>query len=174
MKGVIIQGSSRSKGNTNKIVQYVEERIGFDIVDLSLKNIQPFDYDFKHYEDDFIPLMREIVQNYDTLIFATPVYWYSMSGIMKNFFDRITDCLKIEKEIGHKLRGKRMGMISCGSDAELKQGFTMPFEESAKYLGMHYFGSIHTWIEDDKISVALQKDLNVFMERSIPDILKHS
>ena len=73
---MIIQGSSRSTGNTNKIVHYVEQRTGFDIVDLSLKLIQPFDYDFKNYDDDFIPLMRQIVQNYDTLIFAGLLVFY--------------------------------------------------------------------------------------------------
>ena len=34
-----------------------------------------------------------IIEKYDTLIFATPVYWYSMSGIMKVFFDRKNDNL---------------------------------------------------------------------------------
>ncbi|MCP4458779.1 MAG: NAD(P)H-dependent oxidoreductase [Cytophagales bacterium] len=38
---------------------------------------------------------------------ATPVYWYSMSGIMKVFLDRIYDVLTIEKELGRKLHGKK-------------------------------------------------------------------
>jgi len=49
---------------------------------------------------------------------------------MKTFFDRITDCLKIEKETGRKLRGKAMTMVSCRSDDEIKEGFAMPFRES--------------------------------------------
>ncbi|MET0946404.1 MAG: NAD(P)H-dependent oxidoreductase, partial [Flavobacterium sp.] len=129
LKGVIIQGSSRSNGNTNKIVSFVQKKTCFDVIDLKSKQIGGFDYNFENKEDDFLPLMQEIVNNYDTIIFATPVYWYAMSGIMKNFFDRITDCLKIEKEIGKKLRGKAMGMISCGSDSELAKGFEIPFVE---------------------------------------------
>jgi len=35
-KGVIIQGSSRSNGNTNKIVTFIKEKTGFDIIDLKL------------------------------------------------------------------------------------------------------------------------------------------
>ena len=167
MKGIILQGSSRSAGNTNKIANYVKQRTGFDIVDLSSKNINAFDYDFQNNDDDFIPLMGEIVDNYDIIIFATPVYWYSMSGIMKNFFDRITDCLKVEKEIGYKLRGKRMGMISCGSDSNLVKGFEIPFVESANYLGMYFLGNIHTWIEEDKISDIVQEELNIFIEKNI-------
>jgi multimeric flavodoxin WrbA len=166
-KGVILQGSSRSDGNTNKIVTFIKDKTGFDTIDLKSKHISYFDYDFKNQEDDFIPLMNEIVNNYDIIIFATPVYWYAMSGIMKIFFDRITDCLKVEKEIGRKLRGKTMGMISCGSDSELKEGFEMPFIESANYLGMHYLGSIHTWIENEMISESVQKQLNTFIEENI-------
>ncbi|WP_108868049.1 flavodoxin family protein [Aquimarina aquimarini] len=166
-KGVILQGSSRSSGNTNVIALFIQEKTGFDIIDLKPKNIGPFDYDLKNKDDDFIPLFKEIVDKYDTLIFATPVYWYTMSGIMKNFMDRITDCLKTEKEIGRKLRGKKMGLISCGSDSELKEGFTMPFVESANYLGMSYLGDIHTWLENGVITSSLQHELHIFIEKKI-------
>lgn len=161
-KGVILQGSSKSDGNTNTIALFVKEKTGFNIIDLKPKNIGAFDYDFKNSEDDFIPLMRDIVDNYDTIIFATPVYWYTMSGILKNFIDRITDCLKAEKEIGYKLKGKKMALISCGSDPELKEGFTMPFTETANYLGMEYLGNIHTWIEDGIITKKLKNELDIF------------
>lgn len=160
MKGVIIQGSSRSKGNTHKIASYLQELTGFDIIDLRTKRIGPFDYEFNNHNDDFIPLITEIANTYDTLIFATPVYWYAMSGIMKNFFDRITDCLKTEKETGRKLREKSMAMVSCGSDAHLKEGFEMPFRESAHYLGMAYLGGVHTWIENDEIPEEVKKALH--------------
>lgn len=167
IKGVIIQGSSRSNGNTNKIVSFVQKETGFDLIDLKSKQIKGFDYHFKNMDDDFLPLMKEIVHKYQVIIFATPVYWYAMSGMMKNFFDRITDCLKIEKETGKKLRGKSMGMISCGSDSDLKKGFEMPFVESAHYLGMNYIGSIHTWLENEIISESLKKELHAFIEEKI-------
>ncbi|MBG6132362.1 multimeric flavodoxin WrbA [Aquimarina sp. EL_43] len=167
MRGVILQGSSKSNGNTNKIALFIKERTGFDIIDLKSKNIGPFDYDFKNRDDDFLPTIKEIVENYDTLIFATPVYWYAMSGIMKTFMDRITDCIKIERTTGRKLRGKKMVMISCGSGSELKKGFTMPFIESAHYLGMEYLGDIHTWIEDENIPKQLENDINVFISEKI-------
>jgi len=164
-KGVIIQGSSRSEGNTYKIVSYISDRTKFEIIDLHSKKIGFYDYDSGNINDDFIPLMKHIVNNYDILIFATPVYWYAMSGIMKTFFDRLTDCLKIEKEVGRKLRGKTMGMVSCGSDADLKHGFKMPFIESATYLGMKYLGDIHTWLESGLITEPLQKELDAFSEK---------
>ena len=149
MRGVIIFGSSRSQGNTRKVVDKLLESLDFDLIDLKEKDIGAFDYEFKNQEDDFLPLMKTIVTQYDFLLFATPVYWYSMSGIMKHFFDRFSDCLKIEKDVGRKLRGKTMAMISCGYDKVTVPGFSEPFSATAKYLGMNYFGNLHTWMEDD-------------------------
>jgi multimeric flavodoxin WrbA len=164
-KGVIIQGSAKSLGHTNKIANFVRDNTGFEIIDLKEKNIGHFEYDFRNVDDDFLPLMRSIVVNYQTIVFATPVYWYSMSGIMKDFFDRITDLLKTEKDLGRQLRGKNMALISCGSDSTLQNGFTMPFIESANYLGMNYVGDVHTWIEDEKIPDQLIEKLNDFSSK---------
>ena len=73
-KGVIIQASSRANGNTHRIVSFVKERTGFDSIDLSTKNIGHYDYEFKNSKDDFLPLIKKISEEYEVLIFATPVY----------------------------------------------------------------------------------------------------
>lgn len=44
-----------------------------------------------------------------------------------------------------------MAMISISNHDDLKSGFSMPFAESANYLGMTYLGDIHTYIESDTI-----------------------
>ncbi|WP_430411606.1 flavodoxin family protein [Kordia sp.] len=163
-KGVIILGSANSNGETRKIVSYISDKTNYPIIDLKQKNISEFDYEFKNRNDDFHPLIKEIVDTYDIIIFATPVYWYSMSGIMKTFFDRISDCLKIEKETGRKLRGLEMAVVSCGSDKKLKNGFHMPFIETAKYLGMNYVSDVHCWIEDNDIPISVKNDLNEFVK----------
>ena len=163
-KGVVIQGSARSVGNTNKIVNSLAEKLNFAIVDLNQKNIGQYDYENKNSGDDFLPTIRGIIENYDTIVFATPVYWYSMSGIMKAFFDRITELLKTEKDLGRQLRTKNMAMISCGSDSTLQDGFTMPFYESANYLGMKYLGDVHTWVENDSIPKIVQESIDRFSE----------
>lgn len=166
-KGVIIVGSSRSGGNTGKIASYLADISGFDLIDLKEKNIGAYDYEYQNKEDDFLPLIKEIIDTYETLVFATPVYWYAMSGIMKNFFDRFSDCVRVEKEIGRKFRGKSMAMISCGSGSEPIEGFDMPFIRSAEYLGMNYLGDTHTWIEEDGISNKLKAELNKFTKKKL-------
>jgi multimeric flavodoxin WrbA len=164
-KGIIIQASSKSNGNTSKIVSYLQEQTHFNVIDLKEKNIGHFDYDFNNKADDFNALFKQIVEKYDTIIFATPVYWYSMSGLLKVFFDRISDFLIKEKEFGRLLRGKEMAVLSCSNDNKIINGFENPFKESANYLGMHYNGYVHTWLENDTISNELKTRLNLFSSK---------
>lgn len=148
-------GSSRKNGETKKFVTELIRISGWDFIDLTDFNISHFDYEHLNRNDDFIPLLKRITKNYDVLIFATPVYWYSMSGIMKVFFDRISDLLRIEKDIGRKLRNKYMAVISCSNGDNLEENFWLPFKKSAEYLGMNYIADLHTYqgkIENDKIT----------------------
>ncbi len=162
-KGIIILGSSNSVGETYKNAKYLSIVTGFPLIDLKTKNILPFDYEFKNQHDDYFDLFKNIVNDYDLLIFATPVYWYSMSGIMKIFFDRISDFLKIHKDIGRKLRSKEMAVISSGYDEILKPGFYMPFIETANYLGMKYIADVHCWDENSQENN--EKIINDFVDK---------
>lgn len=164
MKFVIISGSSRSNGNTSKIVHELQHLLEAEVINLHTKNISAFDYEHKNRDDDFLPMMRTLVDS-DTLIFVSPVYWYSMSGTMKIFFDRISDCLKIEKETGRKLRGMNLAVVSVGSDDEVYPGFFMPFEKSAEYLGMNYLAELHTWIEHHEIPEEVMNKLQIFANK---------
>jgi multimeric flavodoxin WrbA len=164
-KILIIQGSSRSGGNTNKIVRLLHKMVEADFLDLKTKNIAPFDYEFNNRDDDFLPTIKNIADNYELIVFATPVYWYSMSGLMKNFFDRISDCLKIEKSTGRKLRGKSMALLICGSEETETPGFDIPFKLSAEYLGMNYLGHVHTWDTGEHISEEVKTRISQFAEK---------
>jgi multimeric flavodoxin WrbA len=159
---VLLQASSRSNGDSRTIINYLNATNQFDIIDLRTKKIGHFDYDFNNVNDDFIGLMAEIIEKYDTLVFVTPVYWYTMSGILKVFFDRFSDLLKTHKELGRKLRGKQMAMLSCSNSNDLKEGFTMPFTESANYLGMYYLGDIHTWVVNGVIPDEVKINIDGF------------
>ena len=149
MKNVVIVGSSRNDGETETQINALRKQSQWDIINLNDYNFNYYDYSHLNRNDDFLPLMRKIIETYDTLIFATPVYWYSMSGIMKVFFDRITDLLTIEKELGRQLRGKKMAVISSSYGGNLGDYFWLPFIESANYLGMSYLGNVHTVVGED-------------------------
>ncbi len=161
-KSLIIMGSSRVDGNSHKIAEAIQQTHASDRIDLTSLTIGPFTYDHKHATDDFIPLMKKLLK-YKTIILVTPVYWYSMSGLMKTFLDRITDCLQIEKGLGRQLRGKQMICVSCGSDSEEVEGFFIPFEKSADYLGMAYLGHLHAWVSSDNISESVENSIKDFL-----------
>jgi len=166
-KGVIIQASARSNGSTSKVVHIIKSQTQFDVIDLNQKQINHFDYEFKNKNDDFNSLFKEIAKNYDVILFATPIYWYTMSGMLKVFLDRISDFLFHEKEFGRLLRGKKMGIVSCGSDAEVFEGFAMPFVQSANYLGMDYLGHLHTWVENDQASEKVNDLISEYVANKI-------
>ena len=157
-KTVIIIGSSRNNGNTTKIAEAIASQYDFDVVNLNDYQISYYDYENKNKEDDFLPLIKSIIKKYDTLVFATPVYWYSMSGVMKVFFDRLSDLIRIEKETGRLLRGKKTGVLSNSHDNEMDFDFYIPFRKSAEYLGMIYLGDKHfnadNFTTTDKIELA--------------------
>ena len=144
MKKVVIVGSSRNDGNTANLTKNLIDKSKWDIVNLNSYEFSYFDYKHENRNDDYLNLMTEIVEKYETMIFVTPIYCYSMSGIMKVFFDRLTDLLTIEKELGRKLRGKKMAVITCSNGENLGEDFWLPFSESAQYLGMVYLGNTHT------------------------------
>jgi len=155
LRKVFILGSSRKNGETKKVLTELMHISDCDLFDLKNFNISHFDYEHLNKNDDFIELMKRITDNYDMLIFATPVYWYSMSGIMKMFFDRLTDLLSIEEEIRRKLRNKYMAVTSSSNGDNLEDNFWPPFKKSAEYLGMNYVTNLHTFqdkLEIEKIS----------------------
>lgn len=160
MKKVVIIGSSRNDGDTANLAKQLIAKSKWDLVNLNDYEFSYFDYKHENRNDDYLNLMREIIEKYETLVFITPVYWYSMSGIMKVFFDRFTDLLTIEKELGRKLRGKKMAAVSCSIGNNLEEHFWLPFSKTAKYLGMEYIGNVHliTGKENElKITEFIQK-----------------
>ncbi|MCI2283112.1 NAD(P)H-dependent oxidoreductase [Colwellia sp. MSW7] len=84
LKTAIILGTARAEGNTHKLVKCYQAYQAADVFFLSDYAISMFDYEHRNQEDDFINLAKMLL-HYDYLIFATPMYWYSMSGQMKVF-----------------------------------------------------------------------------------------
>ena len=147
---IIIMGSSRSDGETRKMVDTLVSHTDSKIIDLREKNISYFDYKHKNLGDDFFQTMEEILQ-YDTFIFATPVYWFSMSAIMKTFFDRFSDLLHQRKDLGYQMKGKNMYLLTNSSIALLTKHFETPFKDTAEYLSMEYKGYVHGYVKDGNL-----------------------
>lgn len=131
----VLVAASRQNGNTVALVSSLVTSLPATVINLSEKQLSYFDYEHGNKQDDFLPMISELLGS-DVIVFATPVYWYSMSAQLKVFIDRLTDLLTIEKEMGRALRGKRFTVIATGTDSELPACFTEQFQRIGDYLGM--------------------------------------
>ncbi|CRX39556.1 flavodoxin family protein [Estrella lausannensis] len=146
-KPLIILGSSRKDGHTAKAIDTITGTSPLPFVDLSSLNMTYFDYDFENRADDFIPLMEKVVEH-NPLILATPVYWYTMSAVMKTFLDRWSDLLTFRKDLGKKLKGKDLYLITSFGTS-MPKGFEEPFIQTADYMGMHFRGCFYFYSGKD-------------------------
>jgi len=160
VKIAVILGTSKTDGNTRALVDEFVAKYPSDIFDLSQFEISFFDYSHRNKVDDFLPLMEKLV-TYDHLVFATPIYWYSMSAQLKVFFDRFSDLLTIEKGLGRNLKGKSISVLSTGYDLDCPDCFVQPFELTGQYLGLTFKGcdylSVQTKIEPLKLAKAAER-----------------
>lgn len=130
---ILVNGSPRRYGAVYKLLKIAEKGVvdaGGEprIIHLYEYNIKPCIgcVSDKHLvcrfpciirDDDFNKL-GEVILSSDGIIFGTPIYWYSVSGVLKNFIDRMTS---MENMIFHKgrsyLEGKVAGFIATGNDS---------------------------------------------------------
>ena len=128
---IAVFASARRNGNTGKFIDWIADELGIDVIDLSEKEISPYDYDHKNINDDFLPLMRQLLE-YDKIIFVTPVYWYGPSAQMKVFIDRTSDFLDLEelKDIGRRLRGKSAYIVCTSISDDADGSFLGSFKDT--------------------------------------------
>lgn len=142
-KILILIGSAREESNTKHVAGFLCGGMPHTTINLLDTIIEPYSYNAGYSAKDGFDAVIEQVLLHDIIVFATPVYWYSMSSVMKIFFDRLTDLLTIKKETGRKLKGKAALVIAIGSDPGLPEGFEVPFRNTAAYFDMEYKGAMY-------------------------------
>ena len=161
---VAVLASARRNGNTGRLIDWVSKSLAIDVIDVSVMNISPYDYDHKNINDDFIPIMDKVL-GYEKIIFASPVYWYAMSAQMKVFIDRMSDFLSVDelKDKGRKLRGKTGYVVCTSISPEADRSFVNSFKGTFEYLGMTYGGHIHADCSDGYIASRYAGDVEEFV-----------
>lgn len=148
MKVFVMHGSSREGGNTELLARRVVE--GLDATHVRLREFQigpivdqrhaPGGFTF--VADDQDRLIRQMLAH-DVLLFATPLYWYGMSGCMKDFIDRWTQNLR-DPDLGFKdgIRGKQAYVVvTGGADARLKGlPLILQFRHIFDFVGVDFAG----------------------------------
>ena len=134
---IIILGTNREESNTLREVRKHYDLNDYEIVDLRKLKIAHWQYGEDKPIDDFYLVVDKMLQA-DHIVFATPVYWYAMSGYMKIFFDRLSDLITAQKKKGRALAGKTTELFCNGSDEQLPEGFEVPFKRTSEYFDMEF------------------------------------
>lgn len=87
MSKILFMNASPNKdGATNRIAEELLKGKTYDKMQMS-------DYEVSQYgavrSNDQIKEMLNIVKDYDTLVIGSPIYFYTVSGILKTFIDRL-------------------------------------------------------------------------------------
>ncbi len=120
MKILAVLGSSRKKGNTAYMVDRIMDGVNHVAINLADHQILPID-DKRHtvdgfslVDDDYEKILPQLLDS-DIIIFATPLYWYGMSGHMKTFFDRWSQYLRDERfDLKGELSKKKAYVVVTG------------------------------------------------------------
>lgn len=108
MSKVLFMNCSPNKdSNTFRIGKNLLDGVEHDVLQMSDYKISQYG---QVYEDDQIKEVFNKIKNYDTLVIGSPVYWYTVSRILKTFIDRLY--MLPEAEI---LRGKKLYLFAQGS-----------------------------------------------------------
>ncbi len=151
-KIVVLTGSARKNGNSAAMAQaFIDAAAakGHTVIrhDAAVLNVggchgcetcystgKPctFDDDFNRIADDLLTA--------DGLVFAMPVYWYSMPGQIKNVIDKMFSFV-----IGSKdFKGKKVALIACceEQDPAVLDGIRIPYERTAALNGWTDVGQV--------------------------------
>jgi len=166
MTTAIILGTSRDNGNTSKLVKLYMKYNHSDLFNLNDYVISTYDYAHLNKNDDFLVLAKSLKQ-YDHIVFASPIYWYSMSAQMKVFFDRLSDLLTIEKPLGRAFKGKTCSLLSTGVDKEIPECFIAPFQLTANYLGLEFIDAFYCSCSEEFINQEHNDNLLSYLGDSV-------
>jgi len=163
-----INGSSRLDGETARRVKAILK----DAEDLGAKTklINLAKHPLQFCDGSEEPKMRrdleaiiKTLKKADGIIFGTPTYWFNMSGLMKNFIDRLTIA---EKD--WMLHYKVAGFVVTGSKHEDGAVMTITSMAAAlNHLGMVIFPYSMLYFRGRSGPKWAQKDLPEFAKRML-------
>ncbi len=124
MKNVLIINSTyRKSGNSEALAaQFAKgaEEAGHSVKIINLRDIQLkfcvgclcCQKTGKCIQSDGVNELLPVVQNADVIVFATPVYYYSMCGQLKTFLDRLNPLY------GQENKFKKVYLLATAADSE--------------------------------------------------------
>lgn len=99
-------------------------------------------------DDGYRELFLNKVLSTDALVIATPIWWYGMSGHLKNFFDRLfcyfAASYPDHQAVQRALRGKRVALVLSAEENNLsaRLGILQSVQELCRYLHWSLVGVV--------------------------------
>ncbi|WP_416148215.1 flavodoxin family protein [Salipaludibacillus sp. HK11] len=147
MNIMAILGSSRRNGNTEYLVDRALSGVAFKKRFLLDYQINPIidkrhtSEGFSKVDDDYERLFAEFMKQ-DIIIFATPLYWFGMSGQLKLFFDRWSQYMRDDKyDFKHLMSRKKAYVIVTGDNPNPKIAalpLIQQFQHIFTYTGVQF------------------------------------
>lgn len=140
-KIVVITGSPRKDGNsfamTDAFIKAAEEKghtvTRFDAAMMNIGGCHACETCYKtgkacSFDDDFNQIAPAVLEA-DTIVFTTPVYWYSIPAHIKGVIDKMYSLVVGGKDIA----GKECALIACCEEEDLTvlDGVRIPIERTA-------------------------------------------
>jgi len=153
-KIVAFLGSPRPRGNTDTLAECVLEgarETGFQAESFTLRTMKVHPctgcgYCWRRGKacifDDDCQVLYDAMAEADVFLFATPVYWYGPTAIMKAFIDRL---VVFNRPEGRPLiRGKSALLVSAWEEKGMQAAEPMvrSFEMGFRYLELKFEGSL--------------------------------
>lgn len=152
MKKILFMNASPNKnGATVHIAKDLLKDFDYDTMEMS-------DYNVSQYgivrEDDEIKDMLNIIKDYDTLVIGTPVYFYTVSGILKTFIDRLY--LLDDAEV---LKGKKLYFFAQGyqPDEETEKTINYLINKMTNLFGI----TLEALLVDNSEGQKILKEINL-------------
>jgi multimeric flavodoxin WrbA len=101
------------------------------------------DSSFCVLKDDMSKIYPKIIAA-DTIIYASPIYWFTISAQLKIFMDR---CYALGGPSGYALKGKKMAIaLTYGDDDPFRSGAVnalRTLQDSFAFVGAELIGSVY-------------------------------
>lgn len=140
MSILVINSSPNHHGNTVQLAQ--ELLAGRDYEMLHLNDYQLDQLGQASPYDQFEQVFEKIDQA-DTVVFGTPIYWHDMTGSLKLLIDRISE--DVDWDSSH-LAGKKVILLAQGAapSATVLKHCDFMFQRFTSLAGMNYLGMVST------------------------------
>ncbi len=187
MSIVVINGGSRPNGNTRILTDHVVKDLQVETIELENYRIEPIVDErhapegFQEVDDDYRALMDRVMQH-DILIFATPIYWYTMSGTMKKFFDRWSQTMREPEyeDFRERMAKKKAYVIAVGGDSPYIKGLPLlqQFHFLFDFVNLPYAGYVlgeanrPGAITEDKRAIFSADQLNETLKKEKTELKK--